>query len=147
MAGTEEFDRCIYCFSPKVYPGPCSSCGYENGLCCDPVWWLSPGTLLKGQYMVGKHLKSTQDTLCYLGWDLQRQCYVQIVECYPEELVTRDITNSEQISCFPGKEAALEAACREFQEKANRCSECADRAGETPLDVFSRNGTCYYVCK
>ena len=97
--------------------------------------------------MVGKHLKSTQDTLCYLGWDLQRQCSVQIVECYPEDLVTRDITNSEQISCLPGKEAALEAACREFQEKANRCSECADRAGETPLDVFSRNGTCYYVCK
>ena len=147
MATSEEFDRCIYCFAPKAYPGPCPHCGYDNGLCCPPGWWLLPGTVLKGRYVVGKHRKSTPTELTYLGWDLEEQCKVQIVEYFPEGLITRDITNSEQISCIPGKAAAFEAGCREFYEKAKLFYDCTSQVRAVHLDFFARNGTCYYVRK
>lgn len=147
MAESEEFNRCIYCFAPKEQPGPCESCGYENGLCCPPGWWLTPGTLLKGRYIVGRHRRSTPTELAYLGWDLEQDNKVQVVEYYPEALVTRDITNSETISCFPGKEAAFEAGCQAFYSKTKLYHDCVSRVGEVFLDFFVRNGTCYYVRK
>ena len=147
MAEMREFDRCIYCFAPKDHPGPCVKCGYDNGLCCPPGWWLTPGTVLKGRYVVGKHRKSTLKELTYLGWDLQENCRVQVVEFFPEECVTRDITHSEQVSCIPGKKEAFEAGCREFYEKAKLYYDCASQVKEVSLDFFSRNGTCYYVRK
>ena len=145
MAENEVFDRCIYCFAPKPHPGPCEKCGYDNGLCCPPGWWLTPGTVLKGRYVVGKHRKSTQTELTYLGWDLQESCYVQIVEFFPEGLITRDITHSEQVSCIPGNREEFEDGCRAFREKAMLYSDCVSQPGAPALDLFTRNGTCYYV--
>lgn len=120
-------------------------CGYDNGLCCPPGWWLTPGTVLKGRYVVGKNLKSTPVELSYLGWDLQESCEVKIVEYFPEGVITRDITHSEQISCIPGKEAAFQKGCQEFYEKVKLFYDCISRVEEAKVDFFVRNGTCYYV--
>lgn len=141
------FDRCIYCFAPKDEPGPCSRCGYENGLCDPPGWWLSPGTILKGRYMVGRHLTGTAEELCYLGWDLGADMQVEIVEFYPQELVTRDITHCETVSCLPGKEQAFDAGKQKFFEKAKLYYNCVSRVNTLVMDFFVRNETCYYVRK
>ena len=141
------FDRCIYCFAPKDEPGPCSRCGYENGLCDPPGWWLSPGTILKGRYMVGRHLSGTPEELCYLGWDLGTDMKVEIVEFYPQELVTRDITHCEAVSCLPGKEQAFDAGKQKFFEKAKLYYNCVSRVNTLVMDFFVRNETCYYVRK
>lgn len=139
------FDRCIYCFAPKDKPGPCGSCGYDNGLCDPPGWWLSPGTVLKGRYMVGRHLADTPEELCYLGWDLRQEIPVEVVEYFPAAMVTRDITHSEAVSCMPGNEAALEEGKQAFFEKAKLFYHCVSRVEELMMDFFVRNGTCYYV--
>lgn len=141
------FNRCIYCFAPKDEPGPCSRCGYENGLCDPPGWWLSPGTILKGRYMVGRHLNGTPEELCYLGWDLGADMQVEIVEFYPQDLVTRDITHCETISCLPGKEQAFDGGKQKFFEKAKLYYNCVSRVNTLVMDFFVRNATCYYVRK
>lgn len=143
----KTFDRCIYCFAPKTEPGPCPRCGYDNGLCDPPGWWLSPGTILKGRYMVGRYLDETPEELCYLGWDLGTDTQVEIVEYYPASLLTRDITHSERVSCIPGCEADFEKGKQAFFEKAKLFYNCVIRVDELVMDFFVRNNTCYYARK
>lgn len=145
MEKPDEFDRCIYCFAPKDTPGPCPACGYDNGLCDPPGWWLSPGTVLKGRYIVGRHLSSTSAELTYLGWDLRRNCLTEVVEYFPEDYVKRDITNSDDVSCIPGCAQALETGRQAFFEKAKLFYNCVSRIEALKMDFFVRNNTCYYV--
>lgn len=145
MGNTEIFARCIYCFAPKEESGPCPVCGYDNGLCCPPAWWLMPGTLLKGRYVVGRHLRSDLTELTYLGWDLQEEQMMEITEFYPEGCVTRDITHCETVSCIPGRRSILEQRQANFVDKAKRIYRSAGQAERWHMDLFARNETCYYV--
>lgn len=148
MGNSIVFDRCTYCFAPKSNPGVCPHCGYDNGLCDPPGWWLSPGTVLKGRYVAGRHLNSTSDEITYLGWDLREKVIVEVVEYFPEGLVTRDITNSEDVQTIPGNEEAVEKGRQAFFEKAKLFYTCVIRVEEElMMDFFVRNNTCYYVRK
>ncbi len=157
----EMFHRCIYCFAPmeelpdrdeeeEFHDGgpsnvPCPVCGYQNGLCLTQVWWLAPGTLLKGWYIVGRLLKESETELEYLGWDLKRGCTVEVHECYPRNLLQRDNTLSEQVNCLSGREQEFEQEKQRFFEKAKFYYQCVRRVEKKYMDFFARNNTCYYV--
>lgn len=146
MGKIEEFNRCIYCFAEReVNRGSCPVCGYENGICNLPLWWLSPGSILKGFYMVGKAITEKEDELIYLGWDMRRNCLIEIAEYFPKENVTRDITVSDRVCCIPGHEIAFEKGKQKFFEKARLYYKCVTRLQEIDMDFFVRNETCYYV--
>lgn len=148
MGDTMEFNRCVYCFAPRTQPGTCGKCGYDHGLCDLPGWMLPPGSLLKGRYMVGKNRGITDHQLSYLGWDLERQETVDIVEYFPRELVTRDITHSPQVVTIPGRESQMESGRQQFLDRVKTFCSCVSRMEENlMLDVFQRNDTCYYVIK
>ncbi|MBE6924436.1 MAG: hypothetical protein E7466_04260 [Ruminococcaceae bacterium] len=141
----KRFERCVYCFGETDGSGPCPHCGYDHGLCDPPAWWLSPGTVLKGRYVAGKNLSSSPTELGYLGWDLERNSPVRIVEYFPKGLVTRDITASERISCIPGGERLLKQGQQRFLEKAKLFYQCVRRVQPLDMEFFFRNDTCYYV--
>ena len=146
MKDIQEFNRCIYCFAEKEENrDSCPVCGYENGICDMPGWWLTPGTILKGTYMVGKALDEKEDELTYLGWDMKRECQIEITEYYPKTYVKRDITVSEKVNCIPGMEDAFEDGKQKFFEKARLFYKCVSRVKELEMDFFVRNETCYYV--
>mgnify|MGYP003290710243 CR=1 FL=1 len=140
------FDRCIYCFGKKESDtGACPHCGYSNEFGGLPAWWMFPGTVLRGRYIVGRSLKETEDRLSYLGWDLDKQYLVEITEYFPKKYVTRDITASESVSCKPGFEMQFDEGCQQFFEKAKSYFKCIIRVEESKMDFFKRNNTCYYV--
>ena len=142
------FDRCIYCFAPLGESGECVRCGYENGLCDIPVRWLSPGTVLKGRYIVGRTLSSSETEITYLAWDLVRETTVALTEFFPLGNVTRDITHSEDVVTVPGCEEAVEAGRQAFFEKAKGHNGCSGREEQAAAeDFFLRNNTCYYVLR
>ena len=142
----QEFDRCIYCFEVRESQnGCCPNCGYENGLCDMPGWWLTPGTLLKGHYLVGKPLEEQENKLTYLGYSFYENKCVEITEYFPREHITRDITVTDEISCIPGHESAFEEGKQAFFEKAKTFYKCVSRVEVLNMDFFVRNGTCYYV--
>ncbi len=147
MGTSRNFDRCIYCFSPLDGRSRCPECGYENGLCDPPIWWLAPGTVLKGRYITGRHLSDTAVEITYLGWDLAQDIRVEIVEYYPEDWVTRDITHSANVACIPGCEEQVNAGRQAFFEKARLFYNCVSRVESLTMDFFLRNNTCYYVRK
>lgn len=142
MGKSAEFDRCVSCFAPGPGPGPCPVCGYEARVCGDPCWWLIPGTLLKGRYVVGRSVSCTSAQIKYLGWDLERDAVVEVVEYFPRELVTRDVTHCDDMVCIPGREGAVDSGARKFWEKVRLYAQCV---GLSRIDFFFRNNTCYYV--
>ena len=140
------FSRCIYCFAPEEEPGECPRCGYENGLCDLPGWWLSPGTVLKGRYITGRNLSYTDTQITYLAWDLERDKTVELTEHFPQGIVTRDITYSEEVVTVPGHEDTVEKSRRAFFEKAKQLCSSTSRGEKDPeMDLFLRNNTCYYA--
>lgn len=146
MKKIQEFNRCIYCFAEKEEnKEACPACGYENGFCSMPGWWLAPGTIIKGRYMVGKPLSENEEELSYLGWDMAKECQLEIVEYFPKPYVKRDVTVSDKVSCIPGQEEALEAGKQAFFEKAQLFYKCVSRVQVLEMDFFVRNETCYYV--
>lgn len=148
MEQTTAFDRCVSCFAPRTQPGPCGKCGYDHGLCDLPGWMLPPGSLLKGRYVVGRNRGITDRQLSYLGWDLQRQETVDIVEYFPRDLVTRDITLSPEAVIIPGREEQVESGRQQFFERAKLFYNCVSQVEEDlMMDFFLRNNTTYYVLK
>lgn len=148
MGKTNTFDRCIYCFAPKKESGPCLKCGYDHGLCDLPGWWLAPGTVLKGRYVTGKQLSSNTAQIIYLGWDLEREKLIEVVEFFPEGKVTRDITNSDEVVTIPGFEEDVETGRQVFFEKAKLFFNCVSRVEEDlVMDFFLRNNTLYYILR
>ncbi len=144
----KEFNRCIYCFEPKdKKSAACEACGYEDGVCDLPSKWLMPGTILKGRYLVGKHLEARENEQLYLAWDLNHDCKVEVTEFFPDSLVTRDVTASERVSCIPGRENTFEEGKQEFFEKAKLFYQCRKRVEDLKMDFFVQNETCYYVRK
>lgn len=148
MGNNNTFERCIYCFAPKTEQDECPHCGYENGLCDMPGWWLTPGTVLKGRYVTGRNLNSTDTEITYLAWDLAQEKTVEIVEYFPEGSVTRDITHADEVVTIPGCEAAVETGRQAFFEKAKLFYNCVSRVEkDMTMDFFLRNNTCYYALK
>ena len=142
------FERCIYCFAPKEESGECLHCGYENGLCDLPGWWLPPGTVLKGRYITGKNRAASDTEITYLAWDLQQECTLEVTEYFPEGHVTRDITYSDEVVVIPGHEDAVEQGRQAFFEKARLFYNCVARVEQDmTMDFFLRNNTCYYALK
>lgn len=124
-------------------------CGYEPGACDLPARWLPPGSVLKGRFVTGKVLRHNPNQIVYYGWDLEGEQTVDIVEYFPTELVTRDITFSEDVVVIPGREAQVEAGRQDFSQRARFFYQCISQGEkENPLlDFFFRNNTCYYVMK
>ena len=142
------FDRCIYCFAPKEEEGECCRCGYENGLCDLPAWWLSPGTVLKGRYITGRNRTCSDTEITYLAWDLEQEQTVEITEYFPEGRVTRDITHCDDVVIIPGCEEAVEQGRQAFFEKAKLFFQCVSRVEKNmTMDFFLRNNTCYYALR
>lgn len=146
MESTTTFDRCVYCFSAKNTGEECPRCGYSVELCEQPGWWLPPGTVLKGRYLVGKNRDSNPHWIRYLGWDLERSRTVDITEYFPAGLVTRDITSSNDVVTVPGCKDRVEKGQQTFLEKAKLFYDCVHGVEkDTVMDFFLRNNTCYYA--
>jgi len=139
------FDRCVYCFEPHADPGPCPICGYESGLVDQPAWVLSPGTILRGRYVLGQCREQRNTELVYLAWDLNTRRRLEIVEYFPRDLATRDCTAAPTVVCLPGQEEAIESGKQRFFEKAKLYYQCISRVEPLEMDFFVRNETCYYL--
>lgn len=89
---------CYGCMS-QVNSPVCEKCGFpENGN--NEPHQLPVGTVLRGQYTVGKALGQGGFGITYIGWDNYLDMAVAIKEYYPNALVKRDCTQSLGVSCY-----------------------------------------------
>lgn len=71
----------------------CPHCAY-NSLSPQLSPYLEKGTVLLGKYTVGKVLTSTPDQCIYIGYDIEQNRTIKIVEFLPKKLIERE--NSEK---------------------------------------------------
>lgn len=90
-----EQRRCLGCMN-LITEAVCPHCGYPTGQDHEPHQ-LPAGTMLRGQYLVGKVLGQGGFGITYIGWDSYLDIVVAIKEFYPAAAVNRDVTLSHSV--------------------------------------------------
>ena len=140
-----EFNRCLGCMKEKTQP-VCEHCGWDENSQNQPHQ-LPTGTILKGQYMIGRVLGQGGFGITYLGWDMYLEVPVAIKEYYPSSFVTRNSTAGLKVTGF-SQEAndAYEKNKERFLKEA-QILECCSGIPEVVKirNFFPDNNTVYIV--
>ena len=86
-------NRCYSCMKLKTQSPVCEHCGFHEQT-KNPPHQLAMGTVLRGQYLVGKVLGQGGFGITYMGWDLFLETPVAIKEYYPNGIVNRNATQA-----------------------------------------------------
>lgn len=142
-----EFTRCFGCMehSPTY---PCKHCGYDPARACPQPYFLRPGTILYGRYVVGEVLGQGGFGITYIGWDLALDRKAAIKEYFPAGQVMREPGSSCRLRWFTTPQAkwAQSEGLEKFMREARKMS----RVSQIPQvvqvrDLFQENGTAYIV--
>ena len=139
--------RCLQCM--QEYDSQydiCPYCGSEKEIRQKDLYYLSPGTMLKGRYEVGASIGGGGFGLIYKAWDYTLAKIVAIKEYYPTGIVNR----------VPGeKEVIVYSGCREreytigkvrFLEEARTIAKYNTHDNIVNIyDFFEENNTAYMV--
>lgn len=77
----------------------CPHCGYDETSAVQEAYYLIPGTVIGGKYIVGKALKYGGYTVKYIGMDAENNRKVMIAEYLPNEFSTRS-EGEEQVTIY-----------------------------------------------
>ncbi|MBO7251081.1 MAG: protein kinase [Oscillospiraceae bacterium] len=137
---------CFGCMQTKENSPVCEHCGFD-----EQTNNLSPqlpiGTLLQGQYLVGRVLGQGGFGITYMGWDQHLSIPVAIKEYYPTGIVQRHTRISTQVQNI--KENTLEFYTRHkdrFLKEARTLAHLANIPEIVQIkSFFSANDTAYIV--
>ena len=138
--------RCVGCMKIKTQSPVCEHCGYNENI-PNYAHQLPIGTVLHGQYTVGKVLGQGGFGITYIGWDNSLDAPVGIKEFYPNSIVTRECVLSLDVHCA-GKEA--EGLFYHNRERFLREAKILAKLQNVPgivrvQNLFAENNTAYIV--
>lgn len=127
--------------------GVCTSCKKTDADLEISRRHLSPRTILKGKYLVGKVIGEGGFGITYIGYDLDLEIRVAIKEFCPRDFAARDVTDGLTILPFDRESAEFfEAEKEKFINEAKRLGKFRGEAGIVAVqDYFQENGTAYIV--
>lgn len=145
-----EFNRCFGCMRELDAPGAvCPHCGYDNANdpSRQPSHVLSCGTVLDGQYVVGRSLGQGGFGITYLGYDLKLEMPVCIKEYYPEGAAMRSATQSSMVYWGSSENAqSLRDSRKSFVKEAQKAVKLRNLSHVVSVwSVFYENETAYIV--
>ena len=137
---------CLGCMKMKEQSPVCEHCGYNENVPNYPHQ-LPLGTVLKGQYTVGKVLGQGGFGITYIGWDTALEAPVAIKEYYPNNFVSRDSSQTLDVVCT-GQRA--EEVFRQNRDRFLREAKILAKLSSVPgivrvHSLFSENNTAYIV--
>ena len=138
--------RCYGCMKLKEQSPVCELCGYNENVPNYPHQ-LPVGTVLYGQYTVGKVLGQGGFGITYIGWDNSLETPVAIKEYYPASFVNRDCGMTLNVSCNGEGAEGLFAHNRErFLKEAKILAKLSSVPGIVRVqNLFAENNTAYIV--
>ena len=137
--------RCYGCM--QLHDGDfCPHCGWPKGKNNEPHQ-LPVGTLLRGQYEVGRVLGQGGFGITYLGWDRHLDSAVCIKEYFPNHAVSRDCAVSTQVHCHTAAGAEVYRASKErFLREGKILAQFRDIPEIVSIyGFFEENDTVYIV--
>ncbi len=145
-----EFKRCFGCMRELSSPGAvCPHCGFDNANDPgkQPSHFLPCGTVLNGQYIVGRSLGQGGFGVTYIGWDLNLDLPVCIKEYFPEGAAMRSASQSRAVYWGTSENAQNLRQGREgFVKEARKAVKLRDLGHVVSVwGVFYENETAYIV--
>ena len=124
----------------------CPHCGYVVGTQAEEAIHMSPGTLLRDRYLVGRVLGYGGFGTTYIGWDGRLEQKVAIKEYLPGEFSTR-MPGQTMVTVFNGdKSEQFRDGMKKFVEEAKHLAKFQNEPGIVKIfDSFEENGTAYII--
>ena len=137
--------RCPVCGRLTDQP-VCPVCGGAEGQANAPHQ-LQPGTVLRGQYVIGRALGQGGYGITYLGWDRELERTVAIKEFFPNSMVTRDTAQGTGLQFFTANSQEQYTAGRErFLREARALAKFSSVPEIVGIhSCFEENHTAYMV--
>lgn len=126
----------------------CPHCGYNETTLQQEEYYLRPGTVVGGKYIVGRVLKYGGDVIKYIGMDAEQNRKVTISEYLPSDFSTRSKDESE-VTIYSGD--ALEQfnqGLMTFLNEGSRIQQLGAVRGIAQIyDCVAENETGYYIAE
>lgn len=139
--------RCLGCM--ETYSDElniCPHCGYVENSMPEEAIHMIPGTILHGQYIIGRVVGYGGFGVTYIAWDTVLEKRVAIKEYLPSEFSTR-MPGKPQLTVFNGDKAQqFNDGLKKFLDEARRLAKFQDEQGIVKIyDCFEENGTAYII--
>ena len=124
----------------------CPYCGFNEITLRQESYYLDPGTIVGGKYIVGKVLSYGGYTISYLGMDAEKEKKVIVKEYLPSDFSTRS-EGEKEITIYSGDaQEQFEEGLTNFLNEANRIQQLGETEGiATVYDCVAENDTGYVV--
>lgn len=124
----------------------CSNCGFDQSNVREKSYYLDPGTIIGGKYIIGKALAYNGYSVKYLGYDAEIQRKVIVREYLPSDFSTRSDRESD-VTIYSGD--AYEQFSKGLETFLNEGSKIQSLGNITGIatiyDCVAENDTGYII--
>lgn len=126
----------------------CPYCGFNEAALQQESYYLTPGTVVGGKYIVGKVLRYGGHTVSYLGMDAEANRKVLVKEYLPSDFATRS-EGEPEITIYSGDaKTQFEQGLTSFLNEANKLQSLGTIEGIARVyDCVSENDTGYVIAE
>lgn len=124
----------------------CPYCGYDETTLRQESYYLAPGTIVGGKYIVGRVLGYGGYTITYLGMDAELNRKIIVKEYLPSDFSTRS-EGEKEVTIYSGDALEqFEQGLTTFLNEANRIQHLENIPGITKVyDCVAENDTGYVI--
>lgn len=124
----------------------CPHCGFNEATFTQESYYLTPGTIVGGKYILGKVVKYGGYTVTYIGMDAEKNQKVMIKEYLPSEFSTRS-AGEKEVTIYLGDALELfNQGLTTFLNEANRIQHLENSKGIAKVyDCVAENDTGYVI--
>lgn len=124
----------------------CPQCGFNETALRQASYYLDPGTIVGGRYILGRVLSYGGHTVSYLGMDAQVNRKVIVKEYLPSDFSTRS-AGEKEVTIYSGDgQIQFEHGLTNFLNEANRIQQLQDAEGIAQIyDCMAENDTGYVI--
>lgn len=124
----------------------CPYCGFNESTLRQESYYLDPGTIIGGKYIVGKVLSYGGHTVSYLGMDAEANRKVIVKEYLPSDFSTRS-EGEKEVTIYSGDgQIQFERGLTNFLNEANRIQHLQNPDGIARIyDCVAENDTGYVI--
>lgn len=138
---------CMGCMNElEDHLSTCPYCGFNETTLRQESYYLDPGTIIGGKYIVGRVLSYGGHTVSYMGMDAEKNRKVIVKEYLPSDFSTRS-EGEKEVTIYSGDgQQQFEQGLTNFLNEANRIQHLRNINGIAKVyDCISENETGYVI--
>ncbi len=138
---------CMGCMNQiEDHLSTCPYCGFNEITLRQESYYLDPGTIIGGKYIVGRVLNYGGHTVSYLGMDAENNRKVIVKEYLPSDFSTRS-EGEKDVTIYSGDgQEQFEQGLTNFLNEANRIQQLGNVEGIVSVyDCVAENETGYVI--